>query len=112
MSELRTKKMPTSHRALLCKWQARMPPLMWSRKPIRQAKSVGEALLRRGLFRLPRPLRGTFFSGFLEFVRTRLRRHHRLQLASVARHNEPPPTVTTASRFRRLAEGRQLPLFL
>src|ERR1700746_2682395 len=105
--------MPTSRRALLCKWQARMRLLMWNRKPIRQAKSAAEAGLRPGLFRLRRPLlRGTFFSGFLGFARARLRRHPRPQLASAVRHNETPLTDTTAVSLGRLADDRQSPLFL
>jgi len=115
-SEAPTKKARTNRRLLLRKWQAQTLRLMWNRKPIQQAKSAGEAALRPGLFLLRRPLRsGTFFSGFLEFARARLRRHHRLhrlQLASAARHNEPPLTVTTAARFGRLADDRSTPPFL
>ena len=112
-SEAPTKKARTNRRLLLRKWQAQTLRLMWNRKPIQQAKSAGEAALRPGLFLLRRPLRsGTFFSGFLEFARARLRRHPRLRLASAVRHNEPPLTVTTAARFGRLADDRSTPPFL
>ena len=98
--EARTKKRPAIRQTPVYKWRIRMRRLMWNRTPIQQAKFGDEAPLRPGLFRLRRPLlRGTFFSGFLELARDRLRRHHRLQLASAARHREPPLTVTTAARF-------------
>src|SRR5262249_15417150 len=98
--EGRTKKLPAIRKTPPYKWRIRMRRLMWNRMPFQQAKSAAEAPLRPGLSRLRRrPPRGPFFSGFLELARALLPRHHRLQLASAARHNEPPLTVTTAARI-------------
>jgi hypothetical protein len=111
--EARTKKLPAIRKTPLYKWRIRMRRLTWNRTPTQQAKFADEAALRPGLFRLRRPLlRGTSFSGFLEFASARLRRHHRLQLESAERHNEPPLTVTTAARFGGSADDRSTPPFL
>ena len=111
--EARTKKLPTVRQTPLYKWRIRMRRLMWNRTPIQQAKFGDEAPLRPGLFRLQRPLlRGTFFNGFLELASARLRRHLRLQLASVARHNEPPVSVSSAARIDSSADDRSTPPFL
>ena len=111
--EARTKKLPAIRQTPLYKWRIRTRRLMWNRTPIQQAKFADEAPLRPGLFRLRRRLlRGTFFSGFLELARALLPRHHRLQLASAARHNEPPLTVTTAARIGSSTDDRSTPPFL
>ena len=94
-----TKKMPAIHKLPLRKWQAQTQRLMSNRKPIRKAKSGGEAvLLWPGGFQLRRQRRATFSNGSLEYTRDRRlrRRPRRRPAVGTEQHDESPVRKTAA----------------